>query len=137
MKLYARINIFRYARCLKNIDEYNADKERKILLFFDDMITDMINNKKLNWIVTELFKRGRKSSIFLVLITQSYFKIPKDVRLNSTHFFISKILNKIELQQILLNDPSGINSKDVIKIYKKCTAERYSSLVNDATLTSD
>ena len=101
------------------------------------MITDMINNKKLNWIVTELFKRGRKSSIFLVFITQSYFKIPKDVRLNSTHFFILKILNKIELQQILLNDPSGINSKDVIKIYKKCTAERYSSLVNDATLTSD
>ena len=78
MKLYDRINIFRYARCLKDIDEYNADKERKILLFFDGMIIDMINNKNLNWIVAELFKRGRKSSIFLVfIITQSYFKIPK------------------------------------------------------------
>ena len=75
----------------KNIDEYNTDKERKILIVFDDMIADMINNKKLNSIVTELFIRGRKLNISLVFITQSYFKVPKDVRLNSTHFFIMKI----------------------------------------------
>ena len=73
-------------------------KNRKVLIHFDDMIADMINNKKLDSIVTELFIRGRKLSI--VFISQSYFKVPKDVRLNSTHFFIMKIPNKRELQQI-------------------------------------
>ena len=66
---------------------------------FDDMIADMIQNKELNSIVTELFIRGRKLNISLVFITQSYFKVPKDVRLNTTHFFITKILSKRELQQ--------------------------------------
>ena len=121
----------------KNIDEYNADKECKILLNFNDMIANMINNKKLNSLITELFIRGRKLNISLVFITQSYFKVPKDVRLNSTHFFIMKIPNKRELQQIALNHSSDINSKDFIKIYKKYTAEPYSFLVNDATLASD
>ena len=101
------------------------------------MIADMINNKKLNSIVTELFIRGRKLNISLVFITQSYFKVPKDVRLNSTHFFIMKIPNKRELQQIALNHSSDINSKDFIKIYKKCTAEPYSFLGVDTTLPSD
>ena len=101
------------------------------------MIANMINNKKLNSIVTELFIKSRKLNISLVFITQSYFKFPKDVRLNSTHFFIMKILNKRVLQQIALNHSSEINSKYFIKIYKKCTAERYSFLVNDATLASD
>ena len=81
--------------------------------------------------------RSRKSNIFLFFITQPYFKVPKDVRLNSTHFFIMKIPNKRELQQIALNHSSDINSKDFIKIYKKCTAEPYSFLVNDTTLASD
>ena len=72
----------------KNIEDYNLGRERKILIVFDDMIADMINNKKLNPIVTELFIRGRKLNISIVFITQSYFKVPKDVRLNSTHFFI-------------------------------------------------
>ena len=74
----------------KNINYYNPDKENKILIVFDDMITDMINNKKLNSVVTELFIRGRKLNISLVFITQSYFKVPKDVRLNTTHFFPQK-----------------------------------------------
>ena len=121
----------------KNIEEYNIGNKSKILIVFDDMIADMINNKKLNSIVTELFIRGRKLNISLVFITQSYFKVPKDVRLNSTHFFIMKIPNKRELQQIALNHSSDINSKDFIKIYKKYTAEPYSFLVNDATLASD
>ena len=86
------------------------------------MIADIINNKKLNPIVTELFIGGRKLNISLVFMTQSYFKVSKDVRLNSTHFFIMKIPNKRELQQIALNHSSDINSKDFIKIYKKCTA---------------
>ena len=70
------------------------------------MIDDMINNKNLNPIVTELFIRGRKLNISIVFIRQSYFKVPKDVRLNSTRFFIMKIPNKRELQQIVLNHSS-------------------------------
>ena len=81
----------------KNIDEYDTDKESKILIVFDDMITNMINNNKLNSIVTELFVRSRKLNIFLVFITQSNFKVPKEVRLSTTHFFIMKIPNKREI----------------------------------------
>ena len=121
----------------KNIDEYNVDKERKILIVFDDMIPDLINNKKLNSMITELFIRGRKLNISLVLITQSYFKVSKDVRLNSTDFFIMKISNKRELQQIALNHSSDISTKDFIKTYKKYTTKPYSFLANDATLASD
>ena len=102
----------------KNVEDYNQRKKRKVLIIFDDMIADMINNKKLNPIITELFIRGRKLNISIVFITQSYFKVPKDVRLNHTHFFIMKILNKRELQQIALNHSSDINFKDFMKIYK-------------------
>ena len=121
----------------KNIDDYTPRKKCKVLIVFDDMIADMINNKKSDSIVTELFIRGRKLNISIVSITQSYFKVPKDVRLNSTHFFIMKIPNKRELQQIALNHSSDIDFKDFMKIYKKCTAKPYSFLVNDTTLPSD
>ena len=120
-----------------NINNYNPDKENKTLIVLDDMIADMINNKKLNSVVTELFIRGRKLNISLVFITQSYFKVPKDVRLNTTHFFIMKIPNKRELQQIAINHSSDINTKDFINIYKKCTDKPYSFLVSDTTLSSD
>ena len=102
----------------KNVNKYNVDKERKIIVF-DYMIADVINNKKANSVVTELFIRARKLNISLVFITQLYFKVPKDVRLNSTHFFIMKIQNKRELQQIALNHSTNSNSKDFIKTYKK------------------
>ena len=78
----------------KNIDAYNPDKKRKISIAFDNMIAYMINNKKLNSIGTELFIRGKKINVSIVSITQSYFKVPKDVRLNYTHSFIMKISNK-------------------------------------------
>ena len=78
----------------KNIEDFNPIKKRKVLIIFDDMIADMINNNKLNPVVTELYIRGRKLNISIVFITQSYFKVPKDVRLNSTHFFIMRIPNK-------------------------------------------
>ena len=65
----------------KNIDEYNVNKENKILIVFDAMVADMINNKKLNSVVTELFIRGRKLNISFVFITRSYFKVPKDAKL--------------------------------------------------------
>ena len=121
----------------KNIDNYNPHKENKILIVFDDMIADMINKKKLHSIVTELFIRRRKLNISLVFITQSYFKVPKDVRSNSTHFFIMKILNKRELQQIAINHSSDINTKDFINIYIKYTDKPYSFLVIDTTLPSN
>ena len=103
----------------KNIEDYNPRKNRKVLTVFDDMIADMINNKKLNAIVTELFIRGRKRNISIVFITQSYSKVPKDVRLNSTHFFIMKVPNKREVQQIALNHSSDIDFKDFMKIFKE------------------
>ena len=108
-----------------------------MLIVFDDMIADMINNKKLNSIVAELFIRGKKLNISLVFITQSQFKVPKDVRLNTTHFFISKIPSKRELQQIAINHSSDISTKDFTNIYRECTAEPYSFLVNDTTLASN
>ena len=103
----------------KNIENCNPTKKRKVLIIFGDMIADMISNNKLNPIVTELFIRGRKLNISIVFITQSYFKVSKDVRLNSTHFFIMKIPNKRELQQIALNHSSDIDFKDFMNIYKK------------------
>ena len=121
----------------KNIEDYNPGKKRKLLIVFHNMISDMINSKKLNTVATELFIRGRKLNISIVFITQSYFKVPKDVTLNFRHFFIMKIPNKRELQQIALNHSSDIDFKDFINIYKKCTAEPYSFLVNDTTLPSD
>ena len=121
----------------KNMDDYNPDKENKILIVFDDMIADMIHNKKLNSLVTELFIRGRKLNIPLVFITQSFFKVPKDVRLNTSHFFIAKVPNKRELQQITINHSSDINTKDFANIYRKCTSEPYSFSVNDTILASN
>ena len=86
----------------------------------------MINNKKLNSIITELFIRCRKLNISLVFIRQSYFKVPKNVRNNSTHFFILKIPNKRELMQIAINHSSDINTGYFIEIYRKCTDKPYS-----------
>ena len=106
-----------------NIDDYNPDKENKISIAFDDMIEDMIHDKKLNSIATELFIRGRKLNIYLAFITQSYFKVPKDVRLNKSHFFIAKIPSLRELRQIAINHSSDINIKDFANIYRKRTSE--------------
>ena len=121
----------------KNIEEHHPNKKFKILIVFDDMITDMLSNKKLNPIVTELFIRCRKLNNFLVFITQSYFAVPKNIRLNSTHCLMIKISNKWELQQIAFNHSSDIDFKDFMNLYKKCTAKPYSFLVIDATLPSD
>ena len=73
------------------IEKCNSGKKRKMLIVFGDMMADMISNKKLNWVVTEMFIRGRRLKISLVYFTQSYFKLPKYVRINSTYFFIMKI----------------------------------------------
>ena len=106
-----------------NIDDYNPGKENKILFVFDGMVADMIHNKKLNSIVSELFIRGRKLNISIAFTTQSYFKVPKDVRLNATYFFILKIPNIRELKQIAINHSSDVSTKDFTNICRKCTVE--------------
>ena len=121
----------------KDIEDYNPGKNRKVLIIFDDMIADMIKNKKLDSIVNELFTRGRKINISIVFISQSYFKVPRVVILNTTHFFIMKIPNKRQVQQIASNQSSDIDFKDFMKIFRKYTAEPYSFLVNDTTLPSN
>ena len=92
---------------------------------FDDVIADIESIKKLGPIVTELFLRGRKLNISLVFISQSYFKVPKTIRPNATHYFIMKIPNKRELQQIASNHSSDIDFKDFIKLYKEYTKVPY------------
>ena len=119
----------------KNIGQYNPNKKRKISIIFDDMIVDMLNNKKLNPIASELIIRGRKLNNSLVFISQFYFAVLKNIRLNSTNYSIMKIPNKRELQQILKY--SDINFQDFMNLYKKCTQNPYSFLVIDTTLASD
>ena len=115
----------------RNIEEYNPGKKRKVSIIFDDMIADMISNKKLSPIVKELFIGDGQINTFLSFIIQSYFKVPKEVKLTSTHFFIMKIPNKTELQQTAINNSSVIEFIDSMKIYEKYTARKNSFLVND------
>ena len=80
------------------MENYNLTKKRRVLIVIDDMMEDIESHKKLSSKVTELFLRGRKLNISLVFISQSYFKVSKTIRVNATHYFITKILNKRELQ---------------------------------------
>ena len=90
------------------------------------MVAGILSNKTFKTIVKELFIRCRKLNISLVFITQSYFSVPKDVRLNSTHYLIMKINNKRELQNIAINNFADIDYKDFVKIYRECKKEPYS-----------
>ena len=98
------------------------------------MTADMCSDEELNPIITELFIRGRWLNMSLVFITQFYFDVPKNIRLNSTHYIVMKIPNKRDLQQIAFNYSSDIDFKDFMNVYKKCTEKPYSFLVIDATL---
>ena len=120
-----------------NTDDYNAKRKRKILIAFDDMIADIMTNEIFQAIIKELFIRCRKLNISLVFITQSYFIIPKEVRLNSTHYLIMKIHNRRELQQIAIDHSADIDYKDFLKIYRNCTKEPYSFFTIDTTLPAD
>ena len=100
------------------------------------MISDIVTNKKFQAIIKELFIRCRKLNISLVFITQSYSSVPKDVRLNSTHYVIMKINNRKELQNIAINHSADIDYQDFMKIYRECTKEPYSFLTIDTTLSS-
>ena len=112
-----------FTKILKNTIQIKNVNE--ILMVFDDMIADILSNKKLNPIVTELLIRGRKLNISLVSMTQSYFCSKKKhiIRLNCTHYFIMKIPNKQELQQIPFNHSSDIELQDFMNLYKKCAAK--------------
>ena len=118
----------------ENIHDYNPNRRRKILIAFDDMIADIMTDKKFQAIIKKLFIRCRKLNISFVFITQSYFSVPKDVRLNSTHYLIMKINNKRELQNIAINHSADIDYKDFMKIYRECTKEPFNFLTIDTTL---
>ena len=117
----------------ENNDDYIPKRKRKYLIVFDDMIVDIMSNKKFHAIIKELFIRCRKLNISLVFITQSYFSVPKDVRLNSTHYLIMKINNKRELQNIAIN--TGYNNFS--KIYRDYTRKPYLFLTTDTLPASD
>ena len=103
-----------------NINDCNPRRKRQKLIVFDAMIADIMTNKKLKAIIKELFIRCRKLIISLVFITQSFFSVPKDVRLNSTHYLIMKINNRRESENIAINRSADIDYKDFIKIYREC-----------------
>ena len=121
----------------QNINDYNLRRKRKTLIVFDYMIAEIMSNKKIQTIIKELFIRCRKSNISFVFTTQSYFCVPKDVRLNSTHYLIMKISNKRELQNIAINHSADIDYNDFVKIYRECTRKPYSFLTTDTALPSN
>ena len=106
------------------------------MIVFDDMIADMLNNKKLNPGVTELFIRGIKL-LPLAFIPQSYFAVRKNIRLYPTHYYIMEIPNKQELQQTAFNHLTDIGFQDFMNLYKRFTAKPYLFLIIDTTLASD
>ena len=118
----------------ENSHDYNSSRKRKILIIFDDMIADIMTNKKFQAIIKELFIRCRKLNISLVFITQSYFSVPKDAKLNTPHYFIMKINNKRELWNIAINHSADIDYQDFNKIYGERKKEPYNFLTIDTTL---
>ena len=101
----------------QNIDDDNPGRKRKMLIKFDDMIADIMSDKKFQ-AIKKLFIRCKKLNISLVFITQSYFSVPKDVRLNSAHYLIMKINNRKWLQSIAINHPEDIDYNSFVKIYR-------------------
>ena len=109
------------------IEDYNRKRKRKI---FDDMICHVMPDKKALQILKDLFIRCRKLNISLCFLTQSYFSVPKDVRLNCTHYILFKLNNKRELQNIAINHSVDIDYKDFIKIYRDSTKGPFSFLIS-------
>ena len=112
-------------------------RKRKVLIVFDDMISHVMSNKKAQQVLKELFIKCRKLNMSLCFLTQSYFSVPKDVRLNCMHYIIFKLNNKRELQNIAINHSADIDYKDFVKIYRNCTKEPYNLLTIDTTKTVD
>ena len=108
--------------------------EKKNVIVFDDVIAEVMSNKQFQAIAKELLIRCRKLNISIAFITQSYFFVPEDVRLNPTHYMIMEILNKKELQIIAINHSADIDYKDFVKICRSCTKEPFNFLTIDTTL---
>ena len=121
----------------ENIDNYNPLRKPKVLIVFDDMIADIMANKKCQQILEELSIRSRKTNISLVFISKSYFLVPKNVRLNCMHYYIMKISNQIELSNIAQNHTSDIVYKDFLKMYCNYTKKTYDFFTIENTLPSD
>ena len=119
-----------------DINNYNKNKDKKVLIIFDDLIADIMRSKKFKAIVKELFIRCRKLNISTVVIMQSYFRTPKDARLNSTHYILMKIGNKKELKSIAEENSGRLDFKDFLKIYNYCTNDPYSFMMVDARPTA-
>ena len=117
-----------------NINDYNPIRKRKKIIAFDDRIADIMTNKKFQAIIKDLFIRCIKLNISLIFITQSYFSVPKDARLNTTHHFIMKINNRIEFKNIATDHSADINYQDFKKIYRERTKKPYNFLTIDTTL---
>ena len=115
------------------IEDYNTKRKRKVLIVFDDMISHVMSYKKAQQILKDLFIKCRKLNISLCFLTQSYFSVPKDVRLNCTHYILFKLNNKRELQNIAIDHSAHIDYKDFIKIYRDCTKEHFNFLTIDTT----
>ena len=122
---------------LENIKDYNKKRKRKILIVFDDMISHLMSDKKAQQVLKELFIRCRQLNISLCFLTQSYFSVPKDVRLTCTHYVIFKLNNKRELKNIAINHSADIDYKDFIKIYRDSTKEPYNFLTIHTTQPVD
>ena len=120
----------------ENIDDYNLSRKRKRkkLFVFDDMIADIMTKKQFQ--AKELFIIWKKLNTSLVFITRSYFSVAKDVRLNSTHYLITKINNRTESQSTAINHSAGIDYKDFSKIYRECKRDPFNILTIDTTLTA-
>ena len=121
---------------LNDINNYDKNRDKKVLIVFDDMIADIEYNKIFKRIIKELFYRARKTNVSIVFITQSYFRALKDARLNSTHYILMKIGNKKELTRIAKEKSGHLDYKDFLKMYNYCTKEPYSFMMIDARPTS-
>ena len=121
---------------LNDINNYNKNRDKKVLIIFDDMFADIMRSEKFKAIVKELFVRCRKLNIFIAFITQSYFRTPKDARLNSYHCILMKIGNKKELKSIAEKNSRHLDFKDFLKIYNYCTKEPCSFMMIDTRPTA-
>ena len=124
-----------YSDDMNNINNYNKNRDKKVLIVFDDMIADIECNKNFKRIIKELFYRAHKINVSVVFITQSYFKALKDARLNSTHYILMKIGNKKELKRIAEEKSGHLDYKDFLKMYNYCTKEPYSFMTIDVRPT--
>ena len=121
---------------LDDIKNYNKNRHKKVLIVFDDMISDIEYNKDFKKIIKELFYRGCKINISIVFITQSYFRALKDIKLNSMYYILMKISNKKELKKIAEEKSVYLDYKDFLKIYNYCTKEPYSFMLVDTRPTA-